>query len=44
MIPVATVDEVIERAESLREPEDIVRKALHKGGNIRNLFEKYRMF
>ena len=43
VIPVVTVDEFIEKAESVREPEDIVRKALHEGGNIRDLFEKYRV-
>ncbi len=43
VIPVATVDEFIEKAESVREPEDSVRKALHEGGNIRDLFEKYRV-
>ena len=44
VIPAAVVDEVIESAESLREREDIVRSAQQEGGNIRALFEKYRVF
>ncbi len=44
VIPAAVVDEVIESAESVREREDIVRNALQEGGNIRELFEKYRVF
>ncbi len=44
VIPAAAADEVIEKAESVREREDIVRKALSEGGNIRDLFETYRVF
>ena len=44
VIPAAVVDQVIERAHSVREREDIVRAALDEGGSIRELFEKYRVF
>jgi 4-hydroxy-4-methyl-2-oxoglutarate aldolase len=44
VIPAAAVDEVIERAASVRSREDIVRKALDEGGSIRALFEQYRVF
>ena len=43
-IPAAVVDQVIERAHSVREREDIVRAALDRGGSIRELFEQYRVF
>jgi regulator of RNase E activity RraA len=44
IIPAAVVDEVIGRAHSVREREDIVRAALDQGGSIRELFEQYRVF
>jgi 4-hydroxy-4-methyl-2-oxoglutarate aldolase len=44
VIPAAVVDELIERAQTVREREDIVRAALDEGGSIRELFEKYRVF
>jgi regulator of RNase E activity RraA len=44
IIPAAAVDEVIERAASVRSREDIVRQALDEGGSIRALFEQYRVF
>jgi 4-hydroxy-4-methyl-2-oxoglutarate aldolase len=44
VIPVAAVDEVIARAASVREREDIVRRALDEGGSIRELFEQHRVF
>jgi 4-hydroxy-4-methyl-2-oxoglutarate aldolase len=44
VIPAAIIDEVLERARSVREREDIVRAALDEGGSIRELFEKYRVF
>lgn len=44
IIPQAAIDDVIERAASVREREDIVRAALDQGGSIRELFERYRVF
>ena len=44
IIPAAVIDAVIEEAESVRERENIVRNSLQEGGNIRELFEKYRVF
>jgi regulator of RNase E activity RraA len=44
IIPAAVTDEVIVEAESVREREDKVRESLRSGGNIRDLFEKYRVF
>ena len=44
IIPGDLIDPVIEQAESVREREDMVRDSLKKGGNIRDLFEKYRVF
>lgn len=44
IIPAAVVDEVIARAGSVREREEVVRKALDEGGSIRELFERYRVF
>jgi hypothetical protein len=35
---------VIARASSIREREDIVRRALDEGGSIRELFEQHRVF
>ncbi|MFQ6017476.1 MAG: RraA family protein [Kiloniellaceae bacterium] len=43
-IPAAVVDEVIEKAESVRDREDVVSQALQEGGDIRDLFETYRVF
>jgi regulator of RNase E activity RraA len=44
VLPKAAVDEVIARAGSIREREDIVRRALDQGGSIRDLFEQHRVF
>jgi regulator of RNase E activity RraA len=44
IIPAALVDRAIDQALSVREREDIVRDALDRGGSIRELFEKYRVF
>jgi len=44
VIPAAVIDAVIEEAESVREREDIVRQSLQEGGNIRELFEEYKVF
>jgi regulator of RNase E activity RraA len=44
IVPAGVVDEVIERAASVRSREDIVRQALDEGGSIRELFEQYRVF
>jgi 4-hydroxy-4-methyl-2-oxoglutarate aldolase len=44
VLPSATADEVIARAGSVREREDIVRRALDQGGSIRELFEQHRVF
>jgi regulator of RNase E activity RraA len=44
VIPRAIAAEVIGIAESVREKETIVRGQLQRGGNIRDLFDKYRVF
>ena len=44
IVPAAIVDGVLEEAESVRDHEDIVRQSLQSGGDIRELFEKYRVF
>ena len=44
IVPAAIIDEVIEEAETTRDREDIVRQSLQSGGDIRELFEKYRVF
>ncbi|MFQ5973994.1 MAG: RraA family protein [Alphaproteobacteria bacterium] len=44
VVPATAIDEVLERAESVRERENIVRDALKSGGNIRELFQKYQVF
>jgi regulator of RNase E activity RraA len=44
VIPAAVVDRVILEAESVRKREDIVRRSLQSGGDIRELFEKYQVF
>jgi regulator of RNase E activity RraA len=44
VVPAGVVDEVIARAVSVREREDIVRRALDEGGSIRALFEQHRVF
>ena len=43
-IPKNIIDEVIEKSEIIRDKEDIVRQELSNGKNIRNLFEKYKVF
>ena len=42
-IPKNIIDEVIEEAEVVKNKEDIVRKELASGKNIRDLFEKYQV-
>ena len=44
VIPAAVIDAVITEAESVREREDIVRQSLQDGGDIRKLFEEYKVF
>ena len=44
VIPAAVVDEVVARSESVRDRETIVRRALESGGDIRQLFEEYKVF
>ena len=44
VIPGCLLDQVIERALSVREREDLVRAALDEGKSIRELFERYRVF
>ncbi len=43
-IPKNIIDEVIEKAEIVKNKEDIVRNELSSGKNIRDLFEKYKVF
>ena len=43
-IPKEIIDEVINQAEIVKDKEDIVRKELSFGKNIRDLFEKYKVF
>ena len=42
-IPKNIIDEVIEKAEVVKNKEDIVRNELSSGKNIRDLFEKYKV-
>jgi 4-hydroxy-4-methyl-2-oxoglutarate aldolase len=44
ILPQAIAAEVIGTAEEVRRKETIVRGRLQKGGSIRKLFEKYRVF
>jgi regulator of RNase E activity RraA len=44
ILPAAAVENVITTAEEVSRKETIVRGALQKGGSIRELFEKYRVF
>lgn len=44
VIPAAIVAQVVETASAVRDKETIVRGKLQSGGNIRELFEKYRVF
>lgn len=44
IIPLAVIDEVIERAEDVKTKELTVGNLLEAGGSIRTLFEKYRAF
>jgi 4-hydroxy-4-methyl-2-oxoglutarate aldolase len=44
ILPQAIAAEVIRTAEEVRRKETIVRGRLQKGGSIRKLFEKYRVF
>ena len=43
-IPKEIIDDVIIQAEEVKEKEDIVRGELSAGKNIRDLFEKYKVF
>ena len=43
-LPKKIIDEVIEKSEIIKEKENIVRQELSNGKNIRNLFEKYKVF
>ena len=43
-IPKEIIDDVINQAEEVKEKEDIVRGELSAGKNIRDLFEKYKVF
>jgi len=43
-IPKEIIDDVINQAEEIKEKEDIVRGELSAGENIRDLFEKYKVF
>jgi len=44
VLPVAVVEKVIAAAEEVCRKETIVRDELQKGGSIRQLFDKYRVF
>lgn len=44
VIPAAAVDDVLAQARAVKDKEDIVRASLKDGGNIRQLFETYRVF
>jgi regulator of RNase E activity RraA len=44
VIPAAILGEVIEKAEPVPEREGIMPMAPHEGGNIPDLFERYRVF
>ena len=43
-IPKEIIDDVINQAEIVKDKEDIVRDELSTGKNIRDLFEKYKVF
>ena len=43
-IPKEIIDDVINQAEEVKEKENIVRGELSAGKNIRDLFEKYKVF
>jgi regulator of RNase E activity RraA len=44
VLPAAIVEKVITTAEEVCRKETIVREELQKGGSIRTLFDKYRVF
>jgi 4-hydroxy-4-methyl-2-oxoglutarate aldolase len=44
IIPAAALDDVVEKALSVKDREDIVRAELKRGGSIRELFEIYKVF
>jgi len=44
VLPAAIVEKVITTTEEVCRKENIVREALQKGGSIRQLFDKYRVF
>ena len=44
IIPETALDDVLARALEVKDKEDIVRDSLKTGGNIRELFEQYRVF
>lgn len=44
VLPAAIVEQAVTMTEEVKRKESIVRAELQKGGNIRPLFEKYRVF
>ncbi len=44
IVPAGVVDQVIERGEDVKAKESVVRERLQRGGDIRALFEQYRVF
>ncbi|MBI2467352.1 MAG: Ig-like domain-containing protein, partial [Candidatus Rokubacteria bacterium] len=44
VIPADLIDRVLERGEDVRDRESVVRERLQHGGDIRGLFEQYRVF
>ena len=44
IIPQAIIKEVVEQTVAVAGKEDVVRGSLQEGGNIRELFEEYKVF
>lgn len=44
IVPAAIADQVIEKAEDVKRKETVVRERLQHGGDIRTLFEQYKVF
>ena len=44
IIPQAIIQEVVEQTVAVATKEDVVRASLQDGGNIRELFEEYKVF